>query len=228
LSLLTDADLVKILKKEEEGATDENLIIFPFSNDSLTPIGYDLRVGGIVATSDTIGRKKLVEGDSFTISSGATALVTTLENIVMPKNRLLSGLIESKVTKVSKGLSHISTTVDPDWKGNLLIAIHNHSNEKFKLTYGESFCTIIFIKNLSASNKPCEKQPGRLDVFIDKFEQEAAKAAKKRAIKEFAPPVIVLAFSSFGYFLFQNTVGFAASVAIGVAISQYVSAKLSQ
>ena len=226
MSLLTDSDLEKILKNEEEGASDENLIIYPFSNDSLTPVGYDLRVGETAATSNKAGRIKLVEGESFTIPANTTALVTTLENIGMPKNRSLSALIESKVTKVSKGLSHISTTVDPDWKGNLLIAVHNHSSDKFKLSYGEAFCTIVFIENLSPSKKPCDKQPGRLDVFLDKFEEESAKAAKKRTFKEFLPPLVILLFAGVGYLAFGNSIGFSASAIVGIAISQYISAKL--
>jgi len=226
VSLLTDSDLEKILVKEEKYSSDENLIISPFSNDSLTPVGYDLRVGETAAISTKSGRIQLVEGESFTIPASSTALVATLENIGMPRDRSLSALIESKVTKVSKGLSHISTTVDPDWKGNLLIAIHNHSSEKFKLSYGETFCTIVFIKNLSPSNKPCDKQPGRLDVFLEKFEEESARAAKKRTFKEFLPPAVVLASAALGYLVFGNTIALAASVAVGVAISQYIQAKL--
>jgi deoxycytidine triphosphate deaminase len=226
MSLLTDTDLNKILNTELGEATEDSLTIYPYSKDSLTPVGYDLRVGKTIANSDRLGRKTLSEGDCFTISPGSTALITTLENISMPKKRSISGLIESKVSKVSRGLSHISTTVDPDWNGNLLIAIHNHSSEKIKLTYGEAFCTIIFIANQSPSTKVCNKQPGRLDVLMEKFDQENARATKRRIFKEVLPPIIVLIAGALGYFIFGNSPGFAALVAIGTAISQYVAAKL--
>ena len=225
MSILTDTDITQILKKSESEATEESLVIDPFSNE-LTPVGYDLRVGGTVATSNTVGRQKIIKGESITISPGATALITSLENVVMPKNRTLSAFIKSKVTMVSKGLSHISTTIDPDWRGNLLIAIHNHSTEKIKLSYGEPFCTVVFIRNISPSTGISNKQPGRLDVFINKFEQETAKAKKMRRLQEFIPPIIVLSFAATGYFVFKNTIGFVALVSIGVAISQYVAAKI--
>lgn len=188
MSLLTDTDLEKLIAKELNGAPNNALVIHPYSDDSLTPVGYDLRVGITVATSNEVGRKKLIEGESFAIAPGATALISTLEALRMPLDRSISGLIESKVTKVSKGLSHISTTVDPDWEGHLLIAVHNHSSEKFTMSYGETFCTIIFLKNCSPSTRPCNKDPGRLEIFLEKFDKETSLAARKRALKEYAPP----------------------------------------
>jgi deoxycytidine triphosphate deaminase len=226
MSLLTDTDLERIIARELKGASENALVIYPYSEDSLTPVGYDLRVGSPVATSNEVGRKKLVEGECFSIASGATALISTLESLRMPLDRSISGLIESKVTKVSKGLSHISTTVDPDWEGHLLIAVHNHSSEKFTLTYGETFCTMVFLKNSSPSTRPCNKDPGRLDVFLEKFDKETSAAARKRAMKEYFPPLTIIIISCIGWYLFDNTPGFIASVAFSVAISQFIAAKI--
>lgn len=102
MSLLTDTDIRKILKTGQMEYSEDSLTISPYFEDSLTPVGYDLRIGGIIAISDEPGRKKIGEGDSFLLSSGSTALITTLENIEMPKTRLISGLVESKVTKVAQ------------------------------------------------------------------------------------------------------------------------------
>lgn len=226
MSLLTDTDLEKLIAKDINGASSNALVIQPYSADSLTPVGYDLRVGVRVATSNEVGIKKLVEGDSLSIAPGATALISTLESLRMPLDRSISGLIESKVTKVSKGLSHISTTVDPDWAGNLLIAVHNHSVEKYTLHYGEPFCTVIFLKNCSPSSKPCEKEPGRLDVFLEKFDRETHLAARKRALKDYLPPAIVVIISGVGWYLFGNAPGFPATVAFSVVISQFVGSKI--
>jgi len=76
MSLLTDTDIEKLLAKEVKGASESALVIQPYSDDSLTPVGYDLRVGVTVATSNEVGRKKLVEGESFSIAPGATALIS--------------------------------------------------------------------------------------------------------------------------------------------------------
>ncbi len=60
-----------------------------------------------------------------------TALVLSKEYLKMPAN--ISGNVYSRVSTVSSGLGHISTTIDPLWKGALLIAISNPSSEPIKL-----------------------------------------------------------------------------------------------
>lgn len=60
-----------------------------------------------------------------------TALVLSKEYLKIPAN--ISGNVYSRVSTVSSGLGHISTTIDPLWKGALLIAISNPSSEPIKL-----------------------------------------------------------------------------------------------
>jgi len=60
-----------------------------------------------------------------------TALVLSKEYLQIPAN--ISGNVFSRVSTVSSGLGHISTTIDPLWRGALLIAISNPSSEPIKL-----------------------------------------------------------------------------------------------
>ena len=60
-----------------------------------------------------------------------TALVLSKEYLMLPAN--ICGNVFSRVSTVSSGLGHISTTIDPLWKGALLIAISNSSSEPIKL-----------------------------------------------------------------------------------------------
>lgn len=60
-----------------------------------------------------------------------TALVLSKEYLQIPE--YMSGNVYSRVSTVSSGLGHISTTIDPLWKGALLIAISNPSSEPIKL-----------------------------------------------------------------------------------------------
>ncbi|WP_291997222.1 hypothetical protein [Candidatus Accumulibacter sp. ACC012] len=223
MSLLTDTDLEPILSDNLQEQAGDKLVLSPFEEKCLTPVGYDLRVGKTYTVSD-MGRKRkdLKQGETITLQPGTTALISTLEFVRMPKDKSITGLIESKVSQVSKGLSHVSTTVDPDWRGNLLIAIHNHAIEAVELGYGDTFCTIVFIKNVSPSTRDCDKQPGRLDIFLDTFQDRSLKAQKIRNRKDFLPPAIVAIAGIGGYLVFGNTPGFVASVAGGVAISQFV------
>lgn len=226
MSFLTDTDLRRIISEDKNDSNTSKLIIYPFDEGWLTPVGYDLRVGSQYSTSERPGNKTLHEGESLILAPKSTGLITTLEYIRMPQSRAYSGMIASKVTKVSRGLSHISTTVDPDWQGNLLIAVHNHSENNVKLKYGEAFCTIVFLKNLSPSSKNSNKPPKRIDVLLDKFNRESQQADRQRKWKSLIPPGIIILISAIGYLLFGNNVGFSAMVVLGVAISQFASESL--
>ena len=139
MCLLTDTDLKKLICTEREWLDEKTLHIFPYEEECMTPVGYDVRVGNQYASSIDARIYNLNDGDHVTILPGDTVLITTLENIEMPRNRNYSAFITSKVSKVSQGLSHISTNIDPDWRGNLLIAMHNPSRNIIYLFFREPF-----------------------------------------------------------------------------------------
>ena len=229
MSFLTDTDLKTIISSDVNCNDNDKLIISPFSENCVTPIGYDLRVGGTYVTTGKKDIKNVSDGEFIVLPPNSTSLITTLENIEMPKNRLYSGLIESKVSKVSQGLSHISTTVDPDWRGELLIAVHNHSSEKVSLKYGDTFCTIVFVKNESASTKKSGHDPGRRQLLLNQFAEISKKSKLKKLFLSFAPPFVIIGICAFiGYqmSLAGMTWAFSGMIALGAAIAQFVSAYL--
>ena len=235
MSLLTDTDIRAILCDSETWENPkESLRIFPFSEQSLTPVGYDLRVGDTYASSIDAERYELREGDVVTIRPGDTVLITTEESVDMPQSSVLSAFITSKVSKVSMGLSHISTNVDPDWQGNLLIAMHNPSVVTLKLKQGETFCTINFIKNLSPSTKSSKKPPGRTDLLLEAFVENLRKEKAERQIEEHRSEkskriwnrcvltlqfLIIIGGGLTGLYVFGNNPGFIASTALGVGVA---------
>ena len=226
MSLLTDTDLSKRVK-DKNGREVDSLVIDPFDDGCLTPLGYDLRVGKTYTKSDIEDAEKNLNADeSISINPGTTALISTLEYIQMPENRSLTGLVESKASQVSKGLSHVSTTVDPDWEGRLLIAIHNHSSGTIDLEYGEPFCTIIFLQNTSPSTRSSDKNPDRLDILLNQFGARSKNALKRRKRNDVILPAILFIFSVFGFSLFGNNPGFIACVALGTAVSQFAERRL--
>lgn len=223
MAFLTDTDLEKLISGDRQDKDDSKLVLAPYCKKCMTPVGYDLRVGQTYITSNIPEvRRDLKKGEVITIPSNTTALISTLEWIRMPKDKMLTGLIESKVSMVSRGLSHISTTVDPDYRGELLIAVHNHSVQDILLEYGKRFCTIVFFKNATPATRDCEKQPGRLDIFLEEFQKRSAKGQQKRKTKDWIPPSLVIIAAVSGYMVFGNAPGFIATVAIGVAISQFI------
>src|SRR5665647_882212 len=138
MSLLTNSDLEKIIAEKSSIEVCDKLIIEPYSPKSLTPVGYDLRIGKRYSSKGKL--YDIRPNEKFKIPKGVTILVMTLERIEMPLDLSISGLISSKVSVVAKGVSHISTTIDADWKGNLLIAITNISQNSIEFEYGQKFC----------------------------------------------------------------------------------------
>lgn len=226
MGFLSDASLEKILTDDINATDRTKLVISPYSESSLTPVGYDLRVGGRYASSSSPNRVSIQSGEKVIIPPHSTILIETLEMVRMPLDRTLGGLIESKVSLVSRGLSHISTTLDPDWTGHLLIAVHNHSSRTHRLDHGQPFCTAVFLRSEDPAKRDCDKQPDREDVLLKLFEEEAKKRSRRRIMRAYLPPAIIAVFGVCGYAIFgPNGGGFPAMVAAGVAVAQLLAGR---
>jgi len=163
MALLTNSDLINIISDDIKTEDKNKLIIHPLNEEKLTPVGYDLSVGSEYILNGE--ENTLSIGDKLKIPAKNMALICTLEEIRMPKNKMLSAIIQSKVSLSCKGLSNISTTVDADWKGNLLIAVHNNSKKSISINYGDALCTILFIENKSPAKDPLHSKPNkRVDI----------------------------------------------------------------
>lgn len=101
-----------------------------------------------------------------------TALVLSREYLQLPA--YMSGNVFSRVSTVSSGLGHISTTIDPLWKGALLIAISNPSSEPVRLVIkdGDSRNIPLATVTLQYLNSPvdpstvhCTHLPARVDIL---------------------------------------------------------------
>ena len=99
-------------------------------------------------------------GQEFEILPNEMVAIKAEEIIGMPKSRTVSGILVSKVSLLNRGLSHISTSIDADWFGELVMTIFNHSYRTIHLKRGEPFCTMILVKNEKTSKKACGKSPG--------------------------------------------------------------------
>jgi deoxycytidine triphosphate deaminase len=141
MTILSDSDIKNLLDKE--------IVIQPFDENSLTPIGYDLRVGEFVFSLDR-GLLRHSNGLYF-IPPKNTVQILTMESLWVSNK--IAGTFHSMVSIASKGLSHISTTLDPGWYGPLLITLRNNTNSKIALEVGSSFVTLIFYR----LSKPVQK-----------------------------------------------------------------------
>ncbi|HLP91560.1 MAG TPA: hypothetical protein VK184_23620 [Nostocaceae cyanobacterium] len=224
MSILTDTDLNKILCYDNnQWGASKPLLIQDGSDDCITPMGYDLRVGGFYKTFiakpnlDTLD-----EGKSVEIKPGDIALIGTYEKIKMPKDGSISALILSKVSLVSKGISNISTKVDPGWaEGELLIPVQNFSRDIIKLDYKEKFCTIVFFKNESPASL-YNSSSSR-----EKFFRLLSQTSRTSFIKDVQLGLVSISIIGIagisGYYFFGNSPGFGVTVTVGIAIERIAS-----
>src|SRR6266568_8502299 len=230
MSLLTDTEISAMLNSTSTWTDKDNALhIYPFDPECLTCMGYDLRIGQRYVSTVRGGPSNVHPGDNIPVDPGETVLIETLETVDFPQNKTISALIESKVTIVSQGFSHISTTVDPDWQGKLLIAITNHARETLSLKYSETFCTIVFFQNKSPATKPSGKTPGRTDVFLAVLAEQAKKKQKQeqehKTIERLLlllPFAIVVLFIVVVYIVFRAGAGFTAALGAGVVLAEAV------
>lgn len=114
----------------EQALADGHLKIFPFEKKNLTGIGYNLSTTDFAFSINrgillTIHQKTTEVGIMryVIIPGNDTVLFFSKEYIEV--DNTLAGTFHSKVSCVSQGLGHISTTLDPTWKGQLLISVNN-------------------------------------------------------------------------------------------------------
>lgn len=167
MSYLTDVDIKKFLGRD--------IVIEPYSENSLTPIGYDFTVGDFAFSLET-GLLNPVDG-AYVLPPKNTIQVLTKESLWVSSR--IAGTFHSKVSLVSKGLSHISTTLDPGWYGPLLITLRNNTENDFPLRVGASFVTLIFSKVISPTKSPHFKPEFRKDILLSQMRDQTNEYIEK-------------------------------------------------
>lgn len=151
--VLSDRMIEKYLGKK--------VYIWPFEKANLKGSTYNL-TASCVAISASTKKSLLNENYKISIPSNDTALIQTNESIYVTED--ICGTYHSKVSLVTKGLSHIGTTLDPCYFGTSLIAIHNHSNEPVDIKVGNTFASLMFHKIPKSSRSRHDNPPFRNDL----------------------------------------------------------------
>jgi deoxycytidine triphosphate deaminase len=158
LSVLSNEDILFEL--------GSNILIYPLNLDNIRGNTINLTASNMAwSLSDNksivkeIDKKMVIE-----IPASDTALIETRETIYVSNK--LGGSYHSKVSKVSLGLGHIGTTLDPGWIGQSLIAIHNHSNKSVTIDVGESIVSVILHYLKTESTYKNTNVPGQTQVLL--------------------------------------------------------------
>lgn len=133
--VLSYKDITKLIGKE--------IYIYPYNEKNLKECSYNLTLSKYAYS---IYDKKLLinKKNQIVIPSQETVILITEESIYVTGR--ICGTYHSKVSLVSRGLSHISTTLDPYYIGKSAITVHNNSNKPIILNPGDTFATIIFYR----------------------------------------------------------------------------------
>ena len=182
MSILTDTDILRL--------KDREIIIEPFDSGSLTPVGYDLSVGDFVVSLTRGVLSPNPETHEYKIKPKEIILILSKEYLWVSGR--IAGTIHSKVSLASKGFSHISTTLDPEWKGKLLISLTNLSNDELILRSDQSYATVVFYTTKSQATKKSGKPHGRFDLLLELINrinpdvsQREAENSQKAMIEKF-------------------------------------------
>ena len=179
---------------KNEFTKKDGLRIFQSDPKNIKSASYDL-TPTIIAMSakhgmlETVYREKKYPFRYFiTVKAKDTVLIVCNEYLRVPP--YISGHIVSRVTRVTQGFGHISTSIDPNWDGALLIALSNPMNKPLKVYVGTNvlgldsrnpLATVIFhYLNTPIQDARCEYPGMRIDLL--KREHYANKTGFKQWI----------------------------------------------
>ena len=118
---------------------NKDFAILPFDEANINPIGYDLSIGKIIFSKKN-GLIKETEDGIYIIKPNDTIHILTNELIWLSGR--ISGTLHSRTSLSYKGLSNISTTIDPNWTGQLLLTFTNLTSNKISINKNKPICTL--------------------------------------------------------------------------------------
>lgn len=176
--MFSDKDIRDAMLQRSTNST-EGILIEPFEEKYLTPVGYDLRVGD---QGFSWKGKRIIEIQKegrICIEPHDTVVIRTLEDVRVSKK--IAATIHSMVScAVEQGLSHVSTMIDPGWDGKLLISFHNYRDISIEIGFGSPLCTVCFYEVKSPADKDIRRPSDRDDIWqklLEKAKEERDKNA---------------------------------------------------
>ncbi len=155
-----------------EAMEAEDIIIEDFVEDRLNGASYDATFGGKEGVyfsltkkvmrrvkEDKIEKKKYLVLDPF-----ETVVFWTKERIELSQ-RYAALILTSNLASTCFGISNISTTVDPGWKGSLAIQIRNTTPLRIELCDDLGICTLCFFKLSRKTDISVRHWISRYDIY---------------------------------------------------------------
>lgn len=146
MCILSDSDITSLVSSGQ--LIEEN-----YSEQSLTPNGYDLRVGSVV-----IGDEGSLPAEEAEVPAGRWFAISTIERVGMPGD--ITGQLWIRSTYARKGVISSFGKVDAGFRGVLTLTCYNASTKALKLEKGTRFVQIVFEKMCTHSRNGYGERSG--------------------------------------------------------------------
>jgi len=173
-TVLSDVQIMELISQNK-------LKIEPFDDSCLKSASYDLRVGEYAYSWSKRRRVDIRKKEKIRIEPGDLVLVRTLEKVELPNG--ISGTVHSMVALSTLALAPVSTTVDPTWRGYMLIPIQNVGRTPIYLYYSEPFCTIILYETGVSQRIYDARERQDFEIWIKKIIDESERRRPKYYFK---------------------------------------------
>jgi deoxycytidine triphosphate deaminase len=159
----------------QKAIAENEIAICPYDLENLTPVGYNLSFSRFIVSLPKKSFVKIQKKNNewyFYLKPGETVLVLTRESLWV--SRFIGGTFHSKVSMVTKGVGHISTTLDPGWQGQLLVPINNTTRQKIPIVIAKeengvrkysTFLTMVLFRSENASFRKTDNKASRLELL---------------------------------------------------------------
>jgi len=147
MSVLSDRDILAGLQSGRIGISD-------YSEKSLTPNGYDLRIAEISLRGDPVVKR---EGN-VTIPPRTMFYVSTIERVRMDDD--ICTQLWLRTSWIRKGIIGAFGKVDAGFEGTLTLGAYNATDDSVVIPIGERFCQMVLEELTSPSEKSYAKRSG--------------------------------------------------------------------
>ena len=147
MAILSDEDLMQGMMTGEIGISN-------FSEKSLTPNGYDLRIAQITVMGDPVTKEK----GTASIPPKTMFYVSTVERIRMPDD--LCASLWMRTSWIRKGIIGAFGKIDAGFEGTLTLGGYNASDSPVEIPIGDRYCQMVFETLSSASEKNYAERSG--------------------------------------------------------------------
>lgn len=171
-----------------EAMDDGDLVIENFSEESLQPASYDLRVGSKVLASHSDREVDISEQGSMPIKAGEFALLNTFEKVEF--SPVIAGHIGIRSYYTRKGLILLAgSQIDPGYEGHLTLGVYNASPRDFTIEYKEPFSTVEFFRLSEPVERAYESSNQQKSAEIPRGDKDYLRTLETESLSEMSQSV---------------------------------------